>query len=40
MKAKDYKSITDLLNRKYKRKFFNFMTFLDCLNRINQRKEG
>jgi hypothetical protein len=40
MKAKDYKSRTDLLNKKYKRKFFNVMTFLDCLNRINQRKEG
>jgi len=40
MKVSEYKSITDLLNKKYKRKFFNFMTFLDCLNRINQRKEG
>jgi hypothetical protein len=31
MKNKDYKSITDLLNKKYKRKFFNFDDFLRLL---------
>ena len=39
MKAKDYKSITFILSKKYKNKhFYSFMDFGDCQKRINQTK--
>jgi hypothetical protein len=34
MKAKDYKSITEILEKKYKKKFYLFMDLQDCMNRI------
>ena len=35
MKAKEYKTIIEILNKKYpNKKFFLFMNFEDCLNRI------
>lgn len=39
MKAKDYKSITEILEKKYKKKFYLFMDLQDCMNRIKQRKD-
>ncbi len=39
MKAKNYKSITEILEKKYKIKFYLFMDFSDCLNRINQKRK-
>jgi len=38
MKAKNYKSITELLEKKYKTKFYLFMDFEDVINRIKKRK--
>ena len=40
MKAKNYKSITELLEKKYKKKFYLFQDFEDIMNRINQKKKG
>lgn len=34
MKAKEYKSITEILEKKYKKKFYLFQDFLDVLNKI------
>ena len=48
MKAKDYKSITEVLNKKYNKgivnkkdkiKFYLFMDFEDCENRIKQKRK-
>ena len=39
MKAKNYKSITEILKKKYKKKFYLFMDLQDCMNRIKQRKD-
>ena len=39
MKAKNYKSITEILNKKYKKKFYLFMDFEDCMNRIKQKRK-
>ena len=39
MKAKNYKSITEILEKKYKKKFYLFMDLQDCMNRIKQRKD-
>lgn len=48
MKAKNYKSITEVLDKKYNKgivnkkdkiKFYLFMDFSDCLNRINQKRK-
>jgi len=38
MKAKNYKSITELLEKKYKKKFYLFQDFEDVINRIKKRK--
>jgi len=38
MKAKDYKSITEILEKKYKKKFYLFMDLKDCENRIKKQK--
>ena len=38
-RAKDYKSITKLLEKKYKKKFYLFQDFEDIINRIKQRKD-
>lgn len=40
MKVKNYKSITELLEKKYKTKFYLFMDFEDVINRIKKRKVG
>ena len=40
IKNKKYKSITELLEKKYKTKFYLFMDLEDCINRIKQRKVG
>lgn len=40
MKAKNYKSITELLEKKYKKKFYLFQDFEDVINRIKKRKAG
>jgi len=46
MKAKDYKSITEILDKKYNKgivnkkdkiKFYSFMDLRDCENRIKQK---
>jgi len=34
MKAKEYKSITKILEKKYKKKFYLFQDFEDVKNRI------
>ena len=39
MKAKDYKSITEILEKKYKKKFYLFMDLQDCMNRIKQKRK-
>lgn len=48
MKAKNYKSITEVLNKKYNKgivnkkdkiKFYLFMDFEDCMNRIKQKRK-
>ena len=39
MKAKDYKSITKILEKKYKKKFYLFMDLKDCENRIKQKRK-
>ena len=37
MKSKDYKSIVDILNKRYQgKKFFDFMDFGDVQTRIDQ----
>ena len=38
MKAKDYKSITELLQKKYNKKFYNFEDFEDVLIKIRKGK--
>ena len=38
MKAKNYKSITKLLEKKYKKKFYLFQDFGDIINRIKQKE--
>ena len=38
MKAKDYKSITEILEKKYKKKFYLFMDLKDCMNRIKKKE--
>jgi len=38
MKAKDYKSITEILEKKYQCKFYLFMDLRDCENRIKQKR--
>ena len=38
MKAKDYKSITEILEKKYKKKFYLFQDFEDVINRIKKIK--
>ena len=38
MKAKDYKSITEILEKKYKKKFYLFMDLKDCEDRIKKQK--
>ena len=38
MKAKDYKSITEILTKKYKKKFYLFMDLKDCIDRIKKQK--
>jgi len=37
IKAKDYKSITDLLKKKYKKNFYDFEDFQDVLIKIRKR---
>jgi len=39
MKAKNYKSITEILEKKYKKKFYLFMDLEDCENRIKQKRK-
>ena len=48
MKAKDYKSITEILDKKYNKgivnkkdkiKFYSFMDLEDCMNRIKQKRK-
>jgi len=39
MKAKDYKSITEILTKKYKKKFYLFQDFEDVINRIKQKRK-
>ena len=39
IKNKNYKSITEILEKKYKKKFYLFMDLQDCMNRIKQRKD-
>jgi len=48
MKAKNYKSITEILNKKYNKKivnkkdiinFYLFMDLEDCMNRIKQKRK-
>ena len=48
MKAKNYKSITEVLDKKYNKgivnkkdkiNFYLFMDLQDCMNRIKQRKD-
>ena len=39
MKAKDYKSITEILTKKYHCKFYLFMDLEDCENRIKQKRK-
>jgi len=39
MKAKNYKSITEILTKKYKKKFYLFMDLEDCMNRIKQKRK-
>ena len=39
MKAKNYKSITEILEKKYKKKFYSFMDLRDCENRIKQKRK-
>jgi len=36
MKVKDYKSITELLQKKYNKKFYNFEDFEDCLKKLKK----
>jgi len=38
MKAKNYKSITELLEKKYKKKFYLSQDFEDVINRIKQKE--
>ena len=38
MKAKNYKSITEILEKKYKKKFYLFMDLKDCEDRIIKQK--
>ena len=38
MKAKDYKSITEILEKKYQCKFYLFMDFKDVSDRIKQKE--
>ena len=38
MKAKNYKSITEILEKKYKKKFYLFMDLKDCEDRIKNQK--
>ena len=38
-KAKNYKSITEILEKKYKKKFYLFMDLQDCMNRIKQKRK-
>ena len=38
MKAKNYKSITEILEKKYKKKFYLFMDLKDCEDRIKKQK--
>ena len=37
-RAKDYKSITEILKKKYKKKFYLFQDFEDIINRIKQKE--
>tara|TARA_R100000234_G_C4892908_1_gene132265 strand:+ start:273 stop:410 length:138 start_codon:yes stop_codon:yes gene_type:complete len=37
MKAKDYKSITEILEKKYQCKFYLWMDFKDVTDRIKQK---
>jgi len=48
MKAKNYKSITEVLNKKYNKgivnkkdkiNFYLFQNFEDCINRIKQKRK-
>jgi len=39
MKAKNYKSITEILEKKYKKKFYLFQDFEDVINRIKQKRK-
>ena len=39
MKAKNYKSITEILEKKYQCKFYLFMDLKDCENRIKQKRK-
>jgi len=39
IKAKDYKSITDLLKKKYKKNFYDFEDFQDVLLKIKGGKK-
>jgi len=39
MKAKNYKSITEILEKKYQCKYYLFMDFEDCMNRIKQKRK-
>ena len=39
MKAKNYKSITEILEKKYQCKFYLFMDLEDCMNRIKQKRK-
>ena len=40
MKAKDYKSITEILEKKYQCKFYSWMDFKDVSDRIKQKARG
>ena len=40
MKAKDYTSITEILEKKYQCKFYLWMDFKDVTDRIKQKARG
>ena len=40
MKAKDYKSITEILEKKYQCKFYSWMTYKEVFDRIKQKEKA
>ena len=39
MKAKDYTSITEILEKKYQCKFYSWMTYKEVFDRIKQKQK-